>query len=239
MAKVSVAAAIIRKQFEEKLQNDDHVVLSFVQKGFEISNQIKIDGRREDQKIFIEKKNLIEWSNTEHINNHAIGKSYFFEIDKTFSVRTQQLLGLLRQKTATTITFEVQRGCFKCVKITLTGEEESTEHELPALHRIGVYNSINNTTSKSNETEDYIPEEEDHFQLNKMMETDSEKTESEKYHTKQKMRLVALRKFRNNQKLAIEMYTRRKANGYEREKFVNSKLIRQYYSCYFPLGRVY
>jgi len=226
MAKVSVAAAIIRKQFEEKLQNDDHVVLSFVQKGFEISNQIKIDGRREDQKIFIEKKNLIEWSNTEHINNHAI-------------VRTQQLLGLLRQKTATTITFEVQRGCFKCVKITLTGEEESSEHELPALHRIGVYNSINNTTSNSNETEDYIPEEEDHFQLNKMRETDSEKTESEKYHTKQKMRLVALRKFRNNQKLAIEMYTRRKANGYEREKFVNSTMIRQYYSCYFPLGRVY
>jgi hypothetical protein len=84
MAKVTVEAAIFRRQFEQILENEKHVVLSFVQKGFEISNKLKFDEQREDQELFITKKNLVEWENAERRNEHAIGKSYYVYITRTF-----------------------------------------------------------------------------------------------------------------------------------------------------------
>ena len=74
MAKITVSASVLQNLIGEKFKNQSHIVLSFVRKGFKMSNKIKIDEQRQDIEIFIKKKKLLVWDNTDSINIHAIGK---------------------------------------------------------------------------------------------------------------------------------------------------------------------
>jgi hypothetical protein len=130
----------------------------------------------------------------------------------------------------------VQRGCFRTVNIKLSGKQECTEHELTALHRIGIYKQPEHAVKNSNEANNDNSEEDDHFQQNQMKNADSENKE---YHCNKELRLVALKKFRTNQEMAIDMYTKGPTNASKRsENVVNSSLMKKYYSKFFPLGEL-
>ena len=72
MAKVSVEALILQQGIKETLKNEDYIVLSFLQKGFQMSNIIRIDEERDEIEFFIKKEDLMEWSNSEQMSLHAI-----------------------------------------------------------------------------------------------------------------------------------------------------------------------
>jgi hypothetical protein len=75
MAQITISASFLQEKIGRKFEKTKHIVVSFLRKGFEISNVISAKDLDTEISVFFAKNELIHWSNADSRTSHAIGKS--------------------------------------------------------------------------------------------------------------------------------------------------------------------